>query len=86
MNAKHTPGPWKAEGPRVFKDKPKGYRLVCTVAHCAAEEDDARMIAAAPEMLVALRQIIALSSATANGEVIIATARAAIAKATGSPD
>jgi len=57
MNAKHTPGPWIA-------DKVDGGYLIASNSqnlphHAEAmEEGDANLIAAAPELLEALRQIV----------------------------
>jgi hypothetical protein len=66
-NAKPTPGPWKANGIAIEQ----GERPVLTIAHCCYDCDDwdfekerlddeealanARLIAAAPEMLEALK-------------------------------
>jgi len=60
----HTPGPWRTAPPGVKGCVPSadvigGGRLICEVA----EMDDARLIAAAPHMLSALRDAFdALSS------------------------
>ena len=92
METKHTPGPWRvAKGPLCF--------LVGTVdavldgrAAVVAEvrrENDARLIAAAPELLDALRVIARISVNSPTGKFqpgmrnVWETAHAAIAKATG---
>jgi hypothetical protein len=67
MNAKHTPGPWRVnweyhpiEIESVADPKPKN----CIVAEIPAEENDtlacadARLIAAAPELLEALQELV----------------------------
>jgi hypothetical protein len=57
MTPKFTPGPWKfvpwhiAEGPSEVR-APEGW-LVCTTA----SDDDARLIAAAPDLLAALAEV-----------------------------
>ena len=85
--AGHTPGPWAADGHRVTWNGPDKVRpnLVCV-----ANEDDARIIAAAPDLLEACR-ILADVPKTADGygpyqlgviAKAIDAARAAIARAT----
>lgn len=97
MNAKHTPGPWEVAGRDVFAVFNKdGRRQYVDIADCipvGAGIDNARLIAAAPELLAAL-QAIAQSAATIAAldscrevEVlrgIAGVCRAAIAKATGA--
>lgn len=84
--AKHTPGPWVvretsthvtvvgANGDALFHDD-KRIPLVL---------DDARLIAAAPELLEALNQAIAWIDGERTPINALAHARAAIAKATGA--
>jgi hypothetical protein len=88
----HTPGPWF-----IGASPEKGYRAIrvndpgCTHGRIIAamvEPDDAHLIAAAPEMLAALRTIA--NSEQCNGdsfvcdfETLQSVARAAIAKAEG---
>ena len=113
--AKHTPGPWMlTEGNRFDKEMviTTQYRLDASIG-CICEMDvyftgligieqeaNARLIAAAPELLEALQNMMAIvddapkgvASYYANGEDApwsdfdreITAARAAIAKATGS--
>ena len=82
---KHTPGPWE-----IVKTDPDRIE-VCSRLHCVAViddvaprwEDDARLIAAAPAMLAALRDLV---NAEKNGwqvEPLRAKARAIIRQATG---
>ncbi len=96
--AQHTPGPWVIGAPSMAvlaMDRTRTYRTICnlpTGAHFSLEQDEIeanrRLIAAAPEMLKALRQA-ANALAAIRGEQFRApqmsaldAARAAIAKAT----
>lgn len=63
MNTKHTPGPWLTDemmpGDQyryVFAAKGP---IVCRVSAFAAGEANARLIAAAPELLAALKGVLA---------------------------
>ncbi len=92
-NATHTPGPWAAEystygeeiwfggeGPGMWTiDAPGAYLSGCEGS--ATAEADARLIAAAPDLLAALQDLLVIRS----GRTCKA-ARAAIAKAKGAPD
>ena len=95
--SKHTPGPWSAECRAVgYKGGEWGKDEFLQWVVCGPEvpsgrgqffQADARLIAAAPDLLAAL-QVIA-SFAVGNGdvcEIIAQRARAAIAKATGGQD
>ena len=95
MNAKHTPGPWEAVGNLVRSPmvQPQGLSKGVQIAECRdayflshTEESkaNARLIAAAPELLEALQEMVSLV------EMVIPfdgpqqrKARAAITKATG---
>lgn len=96
MKAEHTPGKWKVEG----SDNPDGSNLIvldedgrviadmcdsCGVEDCEEAEANARLIAAAPDLLEALRD---LHDACAHWEdqddPVLVRARAAIAKAGGA--
>jgi hypothetical protein len=91
MKAKHTPGPWRIVGDTEVR---AGGTIICDtlqfrVPHPAAQAfaaPDARLIAAAPDLLAALQ---ALEWAVSGVDYIeteyadqVAQARAAIAKAT----
>lgn len=87
----HTPGPWEAPGRDgdewvICTHKSKGKRR--TVAH-AYSEHDARLIAAAPDMLEALREILSTTVGRGDGSFadfvneVRDIARAAISKAEG---
>jgi hypothetical protein len=91
MNAQHTPGPWE-----VFKGL-YGYGIkgICGGYHGDIDiEADARLIAAAPELLDALKQLTKDAERVKEvmlrevgigmvDEVGLSLARAAIAKAAG---
>ena len=98
----HTPGPWKAEGFGVWSCTPEGNRRVCVAEYDKGDGpykikgekeavSNARLIAAAPDMLAALQLALrylehpdvqampfALPASVPAGRV-----RAAIAKAEG---
>jgi len=85
-NAKHTagpytPGPWRRntrEGRQVVEAIPEvGWLEVAKVV----DINDARLIAAAPDMLAALKTLVDLY--VANHWAVFDAARAAIAKAEG---
>ncbi len=89
----HTPGPWQQHAPRIDGKIDQTYREITAWNGFHPEgfglsgfmsEADARLIAAAPEMLEALDKIACF--APGNGdvcEIIAKVARSAIAKATG---
>lgn len=85
MTTQHTPGPWttdgKAETDTLDIVSPLGRVAMLDCSHDLMLED-ARLIAAAPDLLAALEGLLnALPSATTHPA--IKAARAAIAKATG---
>ncbi len=94
---KHTPGPWrtKREGfSTVYVEARIDGGLIQEVAACGPteagleqQEANARLIAAAPELLEALRGIMKLDEDLCSEGAIEALdkASAAIAKATGEP-
>lgn len=81
----HTPGPWVVDGP-AFAANPniglwsvEGRTNVCT--HCTLS--DARLIAAAPEMLSIVQRVAAknpIYAKTAEAKALIAEAQAALAR------
>ncbi len=98
MKTKHTPGPWKIrinrQGPKVIHETTPGNAVliaqVCETSTKMDEPDravyDAALITAAPELLEALQQLLALHEPTnslARLRNEYTAARAAIAKATG---
>ena len=97
VRSKHTPGPWEVRVTRFFNVPDSGQYLVVgtdaeSICRMTASEGpemqeqampDARLIAAAPEMLEALKEV---SEAFDDGEVdshIIEIVRAAIRAAKG---
>jgi hypothetical protein len=95
MAAKHTPGPWSVQGDdrpgmqwnRHIHSSPNV--AVCFMAHSdgkdnARDEANASLIAAAPELLEALQEVVAFCERNGLQSDAYDTARAAIAKATGS--
>ena len=95
---KHTPGPWSAIGRYVKSFGPSflsGGREVCAVSNFTGSEGEneanARLIAAAPELLESLTQTVASleywfprwGDPGGANSAMMNVARAAIAKATG---
>ena len=91
--SKHTPGPWAANKPTQSNGRAEVYAGPMLVAQAFnwmldAEGDeqcwaDARLIAAAPELLEALAAASVALSIGHNALIALDKARAAIAKATG---
>lgn len=89
MNAKHTPGPWTANGSETtsvtWVSNSKGHRI-CTMQRSEFDWSNALLIAASPNLLVALEAIIKMIGPYAGQgrmDAEISNARAAIAKAKG---
>jgi len=85
----HTPGPWVAECIGVSSHGPDGvdvYEVTNGYTRIAehVSEADARLIAAAPELLEALQKIANVDKVPMLASEVIAVAKAAIAKATGA--
>jgi len=104
MEAKHTPGPWTVQELERNRNGYQGWHTYCvrhasnvhlaTIGHvdrygCERNAANARLIAAAPDLLAALAKLLALAEAEGIGseweasEAAVGTARAAVAKATG---
>ena len=91
MNTQHTPGPWYWSD--NVPDFPKTHCIIVdadgfTIAEPSPmSETDARLIAAAPDLLIALRDLledaVALGICESNMSGSAVAARAAIARATG---
>ena len=80
-----TPGPWHCNGQTVYGPLTEGDRdYICTCGDVVHDEHaaNARLIAAAPELLAALREIMAHEARYADS-LSYSTAKAAIAKAQG---
>jgi len=94
--SKHTPGPWEAEGPEQFYgeavcDLNNGWRVVTLKAdpNEYEPEADAKLIAAAPELLEALEKCVFLLGSIGHRPNNSATAMVAfdaIAKAKGEQE
>ena len=86
---KYTAGPWKAGemGGRFVVFVDDGTRTSTTIADEIQEERDAKLIAAAPELLIALKNLLNFEGLTSPDECDTAQAyqeaREAIIKATG---
>lgn len=85
---KYTPGRWELRGPRIVTDS-NGVLIAKNISanYPDTPESNARLIAAAPELLEALEYAVnwAEGYADANGDTpaFLSDARAAIARATG---
>jgi hypothetical protein len=83
----HTPGPWFAGGTTVWGSAPGSCRnTVADTATCgsiteAEDRANARLIAAAPELLAALQELVAVPNKK-RPDRVWGAARAAILKAT----
>lgn len=87
----HTPGPWKAgsdHSERVHIESPDG-RWICGIYDgpgTNAPDADARLIAAAPEMLAVLEEKVRITRCANCGKCWDCRARAAIARAKGEKE
>ncbi|HCI8581206.1 TPA: hypothetical protein NQG29_003259 [Enterobacter cloacae] len=91
---KGTPGPWVASktdrsiGP-VSRDDDQSYGMILPVAwvefdgNDAYQQANAKLIAAAPDLLEALLNIVDMEHDVSEWDAVYATARAAISKALG---
>lgn len=91
MSEQHSPAPWHLGGPSPISGwcifhKPFGLWDICDVR----EKADAMLIAAAPDLLIALSNLLGLARMGAapigDYKAALAVADAAIAKATGEGD
>lgn len=83
MTTQHTPGPWNVSPPCELSQRYSVYYNGPLVY--VERGEDARLIAAAPDLLELARQIV-LAADQNEGDIpadIVSGARAAIAKATG---
>lgn len=96
MNARHTPGPWVVQKSNGLHDGQHDFAIHATKAKVLAEafgrdsngniisaEANARLIAAAPDLLKALKGFVSNSSVVIGLPHAARAARAAIAKAEG---
>jgi hypothetical protein len=78
---KHTPGPWEHNDYQIIETKTEKVIANCTYGgRNSNNSNDARLIAAAPELLQMLQEVV--SKNLLNG-AMLKDARAVIAKATG---
>lgn len=93
--SKHTPGPWLRDGRFVYALNEHGINAMSLslppgIGHYddkETQEANARLIAAAPELLEALQHLLEFADQTGRGcSSQEEAARAAIAKATGGED
>ena len=93
-NAKHTPGPWMLDHPIGLVLDAAGAAIQTAGANCLNDDDgsgyaNARLIAAAPDLLQALKETLAywdscgFSDCEPDCECIVQSVQAAIAKAEG---
>lgn len=95
-DANHTDGPWTAGEDRDYQEGMigvwRGEDLVAVVCHHNGEkpggrgEANARLIAAAPELLEALEEILSADSDMPSYQSSLDKAEAAINKARGEPN
>lgn len=80
---KHTPGPWFADGGKVYESQ--DYHEICSFWSNAFPvwEANARLIAAAPDLLEALEECVKWLETSAEGENATRMAFSAISKAKG---
>ncbi len=84
MANKHTPGPWyfDTDERSICRGEENGRVRVCQIDDISREDNaNARLIAAAPDLLEALRDMV--SDHECLSEATLKFARTAIAKATG---
>jgi hypothetical protein len=89
--SKHTPGPWKEsknvmEQPVIESVRPDNDAFIICQTFGPDKHDNARLIAAAPELLEALRTALDASWNGPMPDYARDEARAAIAKATGEDE
>ena len=81
--SKHTPGPWEINERYIIARSKRGLRTICQWSSYS-DEPNARLIAAAPDLLAALRAMVDawdMSGEEGQHRRIWDDARAAIAKA-----
>ena len=90
-DAEHTPGPWYASSYDGWEWEGHCIRdahgqIIAKLALNVPGDANARLIAAAPELLAALEGLMHLHGGVIGTTKVIATAKAAIAKARGEAD
>jgi hypothetical protein len=87
MSTQHTPAPWNAEGLDILDNTNIGILATISPENDGPSEEDyanARLIAAAPELLAALQRLTDICEADDQYPIHTEEARAAIFKATNS--
>lgn len=82
----HTPGPWKARigsDPQWWVCGPEGNFHVIATTSQGNDAANARLIAAAPELLGALEEVLEVTKHLDPCQATVEKARSAIAKANG---
>ena len=84
----HTPGPWRVEHDyKPYVIGPNAGKSVCAITGTGAmlpeAPDNARLIAASPDLLEALKGLLISAEISLAPPHVTQSARAAIAKATG---
>lgn len=88
MTQKHTQGPWITDKATIRTQAAPGW-LIATIENAIARDANARLIAAAPEILGALEQLVSLFPcfpASSDERKALELAQEAIAKATGQEE
>lgn len=81
----HTPGPWEARGLTVFEPSKTALSVATATQHQPHAKANARLIAAAPDMLASLRAMVDFHAGERDGEYPdLDTARALIARLDGA--
>jgi hypothetical protein len=95
MSSKHTPGPWRLTGDKLFRltrqiEDTNGMGLAHAYGNDAEADANARLIAAAPDLLAAIETLLphvlhyaSMPHAHSDAHKDAANAAAAIAKAAG---
>lgn len=90
MDTKHTPGPWVLSPSYPYRTNDAHGQFVADTSYTLRAEEEqeanAHLIAAAPDMLAALIEVVRwdeISGIDAEWPVVMETVRAAIAKAKG---
>jgi hypothetical protein len=84
MTDQHTPGPWPA--PEEDCGSGGSWYDIDGICRFVSKEADARLIAAAPELLAALEEMFDTDPSCTPSTKAMKMGRAAIAKATGSAE
>lgn len=84
MTTQHTPGPWTLNGSDIEGDGMTVVTITDYRTLTPRQTANAHLIAAAPEMLAALRRCVEALEARMPNATVLPDARSAIARATGT--